>query len=97
MSKCILIKADTQLAMNVPIRVMGARLVTTSGDVTTAGVYDEASATADAPTATKKVIALATTTTKLFDQPKLPKDGLLLTEGCYIEWTKGEVFIYIKE
>lgn len=97
MSKCILITADTQLAIYVPIRIMGARLVTTSGDVTTAGVYDQAGATPGSPTATKKVIALANTTTKLIDQPKLPKDGLLLTEGCYVEWTKGEVFLYIKE
>ena len=97
MSKCIKIAEDTQLAYNVPIRVMGARLVTTSGDVTTAGVYDEAGATADSPTAANKVIALANTTTKLIDEAKLPKDGLLLTNGCYVEYTKGEVFLYIKE
>ena len=97
MSKCIRIAADTQLAINVPIRVMGARLISASADVTTAGVYDEAGATAGSPTATKKVIALANTTTKLLDEPILPDDGLLLTEGCYVEWTKGEVLLYIKE
>lgn len=95
MAKCIRIAADTQLAMNVPIRIMGAKLVTIAGDVTTAGVYDQLKS--DGLDATKKVIALANTTTKLIDEPKLPKDGLLLTEGCYVEWTKGEVFIYIKE
>ena len=42
MSKCIRIAADTQLAMNVPIRIMGARLVTIAADVITAGVYDQA-------------------------------------------------------
>ena len=97
MSKCIRIVADTQLAINVPIRVMGARLISTAADVTTADIYDEAGATPGSPTATAKVIALANTTTKLFDEAKLPKDGLLLTAGCYIEWTKGEVFLYIKE
>jgi len=100
MSRCIRIVEDTQLAINVPIRVMGARLVHTGA--TTAGVYDQAGATAGSPDVTKKRIALATqfTTTvveNLVDEATLPIDGLLFTEGCYIEWTAGEVFLYIKE
>ncbi len=97
MSKCIRIVADTQLAMNVPIRIMGARLVHT--DETTADIYDEADSS---KTAAKKRIALVTrfnadTVENLSNEAKLPVDGLLFTEGCYIDWAAGEVFLYVKE
>ncbi len=97
MSKCIRIVADTQLAMNVPIRIMGARLVHT-GETTT-DIYDEADSS---KTAAKKRIALVTrfnadTVENLSDEAKLPVDGLLFTEGCYIDWAAGEVFLYVKE
>ena len=97
MSKCIRIVADTQLAMNVPIRIMGARLVHTGE--TTADIYDEADSS---KTAAKKRIALVTrfnadTVENLSNEAKLPVDGLLFTEGCYIDWAAGEVFLYVKE
>ncbi len=100
MSKCIRIVADTQLAMNVPIRIMGARLVHTGE--TTADIYDEAGATAGSPTDTKKRIALVTRfadgqVENLSNEAKLPVDGLLFTEGCYVEYNAGEVFLYVKE
>jgi len=92
MSKCIRIGIDTPLTYNVPIRVMGARLVHTGA--TTANIYDYTSAS----DATKKKIALATTDTILSDNAVLPKDGILFTEGCFIDWVAaGEVFLYVKE
>jgi len=97
MSKCIRIDTDTvkQLAINVPIRIMDARLVSIADDVTTANIYDEVKGISVTPA--KKVIALANTTTKLSDETDLPEDGILFTEGCYVDWDKGEVFLYIKE
>ena len=94
MSKCLRFVTGTtkQLALNVPIRVTGARLVHTGA--TTSQIYDESTSN---ETAAKKKISLATTTGILSDDAKIPKDGILFTEGLYVKWNAGEVFLYIKE
>lgn len=94
MSKCLRFVTGTtkQLAKNLPIRIMGARLV--HSGAATANIFDEAD---DSKTGTAKRIALATTATILSDDADLPEEGILLTTGCYVEWTAGEVFLYIKE
>lgn len=98
MSKCIRIAANTQLAIDVPIRIMGARLVSTTE--TTADIYDEVFDTS--VTAAKKKIALITRfadgqVENVVDEAKLPVDGILFPEGCYVAWTAGEIFLYVKE
>ena len=89
----IRIVADTQLAYAVPITIYGARLVHTGA--TTADIYDEASATAGSPTAALKRIGLATTTTILSDDAKIPACGIKFAAGCYVEFNAGEIFLTI--
>ena len=93
MSKCLRFVTGTtkQLALSLPIRIMGARLVHTGA--TTANIYDAVGSSDD----TTKKIALATTTTILSDDADIPEDGFLFTTGCYVEWVAGEIFLYIKE
>ena len=93
MSKCLrFVTATTkQLAKNLPIRIMGARLVHTGA--TTANIYDAVGSS----DATTKKIALATTAEILSDDADIPEDGFLFTTGCYVEWNAGEIFLYIKE
>ena len=93
MSKIMRIVADTQLAINVPIRILGARLVHTGA--TTADIYDEVFSSA--VTAAKKKIALATTTTILSDNAILPPGGILFGTGCYIDWAAGELFLTVPD
>lgn len=92
MSKCLRYVTGTTALLDkgVPIRIMGARLVHTGA--ATADIYDH---TAVSPA--KKRIALATTATILSDDADLPEDGILFTTGCHVEWSAGEIFLYIKE
>jgi len=90
MSQRIRIAATTQLAINVPIRILGARLVHTTA--TTADIYDEADSST---TAAKKKIALATTTTRLSDVDEAKK-GILFSTGCYVAWNAGEIFLDVE-
>lgn len=94
MSKCLRFVTGTtkQLAMKVPIRIMGARLV--DSGATTADIYDEASSS---ESGTAKRIALAVTSETLSDDANLPEDGILFTAGVYVSWNSGEIFLYIKE
>ena len=87
----IRIAKDTQLTYELPIRILGARLVHTGA--TTADIYDEV--VSSSPTAAKKKIALATTTTRLSDEDR-PKKGVLFSTGCYVDWTAGEIFLDIE-
>jgi len=87
----IRIAKDTQLTYELPIRILGARLVHTAG--TTADIYDE-EVVNDTPTAEKKKIALATNTI-LSDEDR-PKKGVLFSTGCYVDWTAGEIFLDIE-
>ncbi len=90
------IVADTQLAIDVPIRILGARLVHTGA--ATANIYNEAAATPGSPTAAKKKMALSTADTYIFkDDVNMPRDGILFTEGCYIEYDAGEVFLTVPD
>ncbi|HDP36344.1 MAG TPA: hypothetical protein ENN27_00525 [Candidatus Atribacteria bacterium] len=90
MARVLRIAADTQLDIAVPIRILGARLVHTAA--TTCDIYDEADSS---KTAAAKRIALVTTASKLSDEAILPYGGILLSNGCYIDWTAGELFLVI--
>ena len=88
----IRIVKDTQLAYDVPITIYGARLVHTGA--TTAGIYDEADVTS--PTAAKKRIALAVTSTYgIVDDANIPACGIKFSEGCYVDYDAGEVFLTV--
>ena len=89
----IRIVADTQLAYAVPITIYGARLVHT--EATTAGIYDEAGASAGSPTAALKRIGLAVMANQLTDEAKIPACGIKFAAGCYVEFTAGEVFLTV--
>ena len=89
----IRIAADTQLAYAVPITIYGARLVHT--EATTAGIYDEAGATPDSPTAALKRIGLAVMANQLTDDALIPAGGVKFAAGCYVEYTAGEVFLTV--
>jgi len=86
----IRIAADTQLAYDVPITIYGARLVHT--EATTCNIYDEADSS---KTAAKKRIALAVMANQLTDEPNIPAEGIKFSEGCYVDWTAGEVFLIV--
>ncbi len=86
----IRIATDTQLTYELPIRILGARLVHTGA--TTVDMYDEADSS---KTAATKKIALATTTTVLSDSD-VSKKGVLFSTGCYIDWNAGELFLDIE-
>ena len=88
MAHIVRIAADTQLTLKLPIRILGGRLVHTGA--TTGAIYDEADNSA---TAAAKRIALATTTTKLSDDAKIPPQGVIFPSGCFIDWTAGEIFL----
>jgi len=93
MSKIMRIVADTQLAIDVPIRILGARLVHTGA--TTCEIYDEADSS---KTAAKRKMALSTADTYIFkDDVNIPRDGILFTEGCFVDWTAGEVFLTLPD
>ena len=92
--RIIRIAADTQMTMEVPITIYGARLV--HGTTTTADVYDEAGATEGSPTAALKKIAMKVVTNyNLVDDVPLPENGIKFAAGCYIEYNAGEVFLTV--
>ena len=83
------IAADTQLTLQLPIRILSARLV--YAGATTCDIYDEATSS---KTAACKKIALVTAATYIFkDEVNLPADGILFSKGVYIDWTAGELFL----
>lgn len=92
MAKVMRIAADTQLEMELPIRILGARLV--HSGATTAAIYDEADSS---ETASAKKIALATTTTILSDNAGIPEEGILFTTGCYVGFEAGEIFLTLPD
>lgn len=85
----IRIAANTQLSREVPIYVYGARLVHSAD--TTADIYDEDDSS---KTAAKKKIPLRTSAEVLVDEVKFGKP-VRFSEGVYVDWTAGEVFLYI--
>ncbi len=93
--RIIRIASDTQMAVEMPVTIYGARLV--HNNTTTADIYDEAGATAGSPTATLKKIAMKTVQNyNLVDDVPLPEQGIKFAKGCYIEYNAGEVFLTVK-
>lgn len=92
--RVIRIVADTQMAVEVPITIYGARLV--HGTTTTADIYDEAGATLGSPTPALKRIAMKVVTNyNLVDDVPLPEQGIKFAAGCYVEFNAGEVFLTV--
>lgn len=89
--RIIRIAENTQLALELPITIYGARLSHTA--TTTADIYDEVDSTS---TAAKKKIALRTLTNyHVKDNARIPKSGIKFTEGCYIAYALGEIFLTV--
>ena len=89
--RIIRIATNTQLALALPITIYGARLSHTA--TTTADIYDEVDSSS---TAAKKKFALRTLTNyHVKDNARIPKSGIKFTEGCYVAWVAGEVFLTV--
>ncbi len=89
--RIIRIATNTQLALELPITIYGARLSHTA--TTTADIYDEVDSSA---TAAKKKFALRTLTNyHLKDNARMPKKGIKFTKGCYIAYVAGEIFLIV--
>lgn len=83
--------ADTQVC-NAPCKVK--KIVLYYAGTTTALIYNEVKS--DGLTATKRVWTLTSSATIPKDEIDFGIEGAFFHEGCYIDWTAGEVLVVFK-